>query len=29
VSSCFVELSRLLESDAVGHLAAKAIQGGG
>jgi hypothetical protein len=29
VSSCFAELSRLLESDGVGHLAAKAIQGGG
>jgi hypothetical protein len=29
VSSCFVELSRLLESDAVGHLAAKALQVGG
>jgi hypothetical protein len=29
VISCFVELARLLNSDAIGHVAAKALQGGG
>ena len=29
VISCFVELARLLDSDAIGHVAAKALQGGG
>jgi hypothetical protein len=29
VISCFVELAHLLDSDAIGHVAAKALQGGG
>jgi hypothetical protein len=29
VISCFVELAHLLDSDAIGHVAAKAFQGGG
>ena len=28
IISCFTELSRLLEGDAIGHVAAKAISGG-
>jgi hypothetical protein len=28
IVGCFIELSRLLDSDALGHVAAKALQGG-